>query len=489
VSDLVTVSTTGGTMRGRRGSGVTSFLGVPYAAPPVGRLRFQAPHPLPPWQGTRDATAWASRAVQPLGPNAGAVEGDEDCLSLNIWTPDTAGRHPVVFWVHGGAFIMGGPQEFDGASLALTGLVVVTIGYRIGAFGYLYLDQLAPGVASSNLALRDLIAALGWVAANAEAFGGDPGRVILAGESSGAMTVGALMTAPAARELFSGAWLMSGAARQVRTPNAATRSAEMYLHAAGLDAGEAAKVVELPTEDLARATARLAGSTAHDEAFDAEVMLPVVGDDVLPAHPMDAVARGACKGKALVVSWTRKDMAFFSHLDPVDGGRNKERYARRLFGDAWWDRMLEVYERTGDDPYIDLLTDFHFAIPALRLAEAARAAGSDVQVWRYDETPRTPPWPALGPVHTSDLFYLFTPLQPPGAPTRFGAGTGMVDEDRPLARRIRERFLAIGAAETPDPGAAGEPPIAPQALSLSLEWATGPALDPQRLAAWGDIVW
>lgn len=487
--DYRSVSTTSGVLRGRQADSVTNFLGVPYADPPLGPLRFKAPRPIQPWKGVRDALAWPNRAVQPLHEGAtGTLVGDEDCLYLNIWSPDVSGTYPVVFFVHGGAFIMGSANDYDGASLAKTGLVVVTVNYRIGAFGYLYLGDLASSVAHSNLALRDLTEALEWVSLNAPSFGGDPKSILLAGRSSGAMTVGALMTTPRARPLFSGAWLMSGAARQVRSRKTATASAEMFLRAAGLEANDAKSVIDLPTSSLARATAILARSPLHDEAFDAEVMLPVVGDDVLPLLPLEAIAEGACDGKTIVASWTAKDMDFFRQRDPERGVRNKELYAKRLFGQDWWTQMEALYANTGDDPYIDLLTDFHFALPAIRLAQAVCSTARSSRLCRFDETPLTPPWPQLGPVHTCDAFYLFTPMTPPEQPTDFGVGTGMMDGDAELAQRIREIFLAMGGAR----------PFEEQwesysgqnvALSLSARWNRTTAIHPDRYQAWGDMNW
>ena|GEM_PF-1175784 len=489
MSDFATVPTTHGVLKGRTENSITSFLGVPYAQPPTGPLRFKAPRAVHTWDGTRDALQWANKAVQPLKPKTTeTVQGDEDCLYLNIWTPDTKGHYPIVFFAHGGAFVMGSANDYDGTSLASSGLVVVTVGYRIGAFGYLYLEELAPGVTDSNLALRDLTMALEWVADNAHSFGGDPDNIILAGRSSGAMTVGALLAAPRASGLFSGAWLMSGAARQVRTPEAATRSAEMFLDAVGLDAGNAGDLLGLSSSDIARGTGFLIASADHDEAFDAEVMLPVVGDDFLPRHPLESISRGACQGKTLVVSWTAKDMAFFQQRDPDRGVLNKELYAKRLFGQDWWMRMEDIYQRTGDDPYIDLLTDFHFALPAIRLAGAAYKTAKSVRICRFDETPITPPWPDLGPVHTCDAFYLFTPLTPPVAPTAFGVGTGMLAADQELALRIRKIFLAMGTVtdfdEIWEPYAGQN-----RALSLSASWDLTTAIEPERYEAWGDMTW
>lgn len=452
------VETSAGLLRGKSSGRSIAFLGVPYAEPPLGRRRFRAPEPCLPWSGTRDALTFGHRAVQtPMDPSHPPDDpGDEDCLYLNIWAPNVAGSHPVLFWVHGGAFVMGSGNDFDGRALAEAGFVVVAVNYRIGPFGYLYLGDVAPGLTDTNLGLRDLALALEWTQANISVFGGDPRQVILAGESSGAMMVGAMLGAPACRGRFNAAWLMSGAARQVRTRDMATRSAHMFIDALGMSVGDIAKLPELPTQALAEASGVLARYSQVDEQFDAEVMLPVVGDDVLPEHPMTAVRRGAAREARVIVSWTLKDMELFRIFDGEEGGRNKELYARRLIGDAKWDQLAATYRETGDDWYVDLLTDFHFSIPARRLAEAQLQAGGRCWVARFDRPPLTAPWPKFGPVHTCDLFYLWTPLGPPQAePVSIGPGDGMVEADRDLAVVVRD--IARRAA--------GDGPLLP-----GLEW-------------------
>lgn len=441
-ADVVTQE---GIARGVIRDGVLSCLGIPYAAAPIGPLRFRAPRPHPGWETPRDATTFASKAVQtPLSPERHLDDpGSEDCLYLNVWAPLGSGPHPVMFWVHGGAFVSGSADANDGSALAQAGVVVVAPNYRVGPFGYLYLEDLAPGVSDTNLALRDLACALDWTQRNVSAFGGDATRITLAGQSSGAMTIGSLMTSPLVKGKFASAWLMSGAARQVRTKAVATQSAEMFLAETGVQGATASDIVKMPTETLVRASWELAQFSKVDDRFDAEVVLPVVGDDVLPDHPMAAIRRGDLAGIDLVVTWTLDDMGLFQILDGESGGRNKELFARRLIGGDRWDELLHIYEASGSR-YADLLTDFHFSIPARRLAEAQAAAGGRCWVGRFDRAPLTPPWSEFGPVHTCDLFYLFTPLSAPShGPWEIGQGSGMLDEDRNLAEKTRELMLDL----------------------------------------------
>jgi para-nitrobenzyl esterase len=210
-----------GALRGVADGGVCSFLGVAYALAPVAALRWAAPRPLDPWDGTLDALRPAPPAPQPERPlgvrsHGELPPGDEDCLRLNVWSPalDDAAARPVLVWLHGGGWVLGSPSAslFDGASLARAlDAVIVTVGYRLGSLGWLHHASLAaqPGGACGNWGLLDQLAALRWVSENAEAFGGDPGRIVLAGESAGAASVVQLLGAPGAEGLAQRAIAMS----------------------------------------------------------------------------------------------------------------------------------------------------------------------------------------------------------------------------------------------------------------------------------------
>ena len=216
------VKTTGGLVKGTSSADglIRIFKGIPFAAPPVGELRWKEPRPVTPWQGVRDAGEFASQCVQ------GAIFGDisfprpasEDCLNLNVWTPTPAAgdRLPVMVWIHGGGFQAGAGSEprHDGTALARKGVVVVTINYRLGVFGFFAHPELTRESgrnASGNYGLLDQVAALQWVRDNAAAFGGNPQNVTIFGESAGSFAVSALMASPLARGLFHGAIGESGA--------------------------------------------------------------------------------------------------------------------------------------------------------------------------------------------------------------------------------------------------------------------------------------
>ncbi|MGD0606520.1 MAG: carboxylesterase family protein [Streptosporangiaceae bacterium] len=209
------VTTTGGTLRGTTVGPAAEFLGIPYAAPPVGPLRWRPPQPAAPWTGIRDATAFAPHCPQPPS-GFGVASTSENCLYLNVYTPSGAragARNlPVMVWIHGGAFIAGESDDYDPAGLVRDGVIVVTINYRLGALGFLADSALAshPGGSSGNYGLMDQQAALRWVQANIRMFGGNPRNVTLSGESSGGLSVLSQLVSPAARGLFSRAIVESG---------------------------------------------------------------------------------------------------------------------------------------------------------------------------------------------------------------------------------------------------------------------------------------
>ncbi len=214
------VAAPAGQVRGKRRGGLNVFRGIPFALAPVGERRWKPPSPVPPWKNVLDATEFGPACIQPRrSPGSIYAEPlaavDEDCLSLNIWTPGDAKDAPVFIWIHGGSLIWGASSEplYDGTKLAERGLVVVSVNYRLGVFGYLAHPELSaesPDGVSGNYGLLDQIAALRWVRDNIAAFGGDPANVTIAGESAGALSVMYLMAAPSARGLFARAIAQSG---------------------------------------------------------------------------------------------------------------------------------------------------------------------------------------------------------------------------------------------------------------------------------------
>ncbi|MEG3176717.1 carboxylesterase family protein [Sphingomonas sp. RB3P16] len=257
-----------GTVIGKRDGAVMAFLGVPYAGDTGGANRWRAPRSAPTWHGKRAATAFGADCYQdpPYIPPGGSPWSpayfptgtmSEDCLALNVWTPSLAARKPVLIWIHGGGFAGGSGSVpiYDGAPLARHGIVVVSINYRVGVFGFLAHPGLTTEAGSSgNYGLMDQVAALRWVRRNIARFGGDPDRVTIAGQSAGAASVHALLAAPSARGLFRQAVAQSGSGMGIAAPPLADAEAQGVRVAAAAGAADIGALRRLSAEAVARAS-------------------------------------------------------------------------------------------------------------------------------------------------------------------------------------------------------------------------------------------
>lgn len=460
--DEVVVETACGRVRGRRSRGAWTFRGIPYARPPVGPLRFAPPEPPEPWAGVRDGTEFGPVAVQrPAGLEAmlGARRppSSEDCLTLNVWTPaPDGGRRPVMVWVHGGAFLSGSGAVpwYDGANLAARDVVVVTCNYRLGALGFLHLDAV-PG--SGNAGLLDQVAALGWVAEHAAAFGGDPGNVTVFGESAGAMSIGALLGLPAARDRFHRAVLQSGACAHVHTREEADRVTHEVL--AELD--RPASVEDLravPVERLLDAQAAVVARHAA-EPLSGLPFQPVVDGVALPEHPLDAVAAGRVAAD-LVVGTTLEEARLFTLVDPRLADLDEARLsawcdlAANGTGRAPGEALAAYRRRLGEAPvravWDAVLTDRVFRIPAIRLAER-QSTYRPTHMYLF--TWSTPAFGgALGSCHALEIPFVFDNLDAPGTGMFVGEVT---DGMRAMATAMADAWA--GFARDGRPAAPGMP--------------------------------
>jgi para-nitrobenzyl esterase len=380
------VETASGRLEGFEDAGLETFLGIPFAAPPVGPNRFRAPAPPEPWSGVRDATQYgpsAPQAALELGatmPGFDVGRQAEDCLYLNVFTPCTdAGRRPVMVWIHGGAFTLGsGSQKmYDLRPLARAGVVAVTINYRLGALGYLHLSDLDPQLDTSACAgVLDQLAALEWVRDNIAAFGGDPECVTIFGESAGGMSVGTLLGAPRARGLFHRAIPQSGAAHAAIGTETATRVAEAFLGELGTSRDSLGECWDAPVEAVLAAQQRTADRLPMPLRLRA--FRPVVDGQTLPDPPIDAIRSGLSADVPVVVGACRDEERLFTLWDPVareldDAGVAKRMDERQPGHGA---RLVEAYrgargdELSSYDLYCAIETDRVFRIPAVRLAEA-----------------------------------------------------------------------------------------------------------------------
>lgn len=401
-------------MRGVVENTVHAWKGIPFAKPPVGSLRFCAPRPPETWSGVRAATQFGPPCIQlPFFSDIDApIVGAEDCLTLNVWSPAPDGRRrPVLVWLHGGGWVMGTGAAYDGSLLAARGdVVVVTLNYRLGPWGFLYLEDIeGQRVAdTANAGVLDIVAALRWVAENVEHFGGDPGNVTVFGQSAGGMLVGTLLAVPAARGLFHRAIALSGAARNVRTREIGTRIADELLRRAGLSRRRVNELRDLPAEQVYRAAAEILAES-QDGELDVEPFLPVIDGAVLPGHPNELVAAGAGADVPLLILTCRDEMTIMVPECPqVLTG--KEIFIHRKLGEAKFDEIVRTYRRITDrdrDPRLELLNGTMFWIPAIRLAEASVAAGRPAWMMRMDYHLSLPPFDRVGASHLADVLLTF----------------------------------------------------------------------------------
>jgi para-nitrobenzyl esterase len=419
------VRTAQGEVGGSVVEGVHVFLGVPYAAPPFGANRFLPPRPVRPWEGVREATRFSASPPQAAPPESAGTDWDtaltgEDCLTLNVWTPDpaTAGL-PVMVWIQGGAFEISSTAAYDGRTFARDGVVCVTINWRVGADGFLYLDD---GVA--NCGLLDQVAALEWVQENIAAFGGDPGNVTVFGESAGAMSIGTLLAVPAAQGLFRRAVLQSGASHHVSAAETALRVGRRLTEIVGVTATREA-VAGVPVERLLEAQATLTAELAApgSEPWREGLTLtmpwqPVVDGDVLPGIPVERVAEGSAVAVDLLVGTNTDDWRLFLAITGEIGQVTEEALSGPV--EAHGRRAVAAYGLPAEalaayrDHYPgaspgDLLgavqTDWWVRVPALRLADAHTQAGGQTHMYEFDWSA-----PGLGAVHALEVPFVFDNL-------------------------------------------------------------------------------
>jgi para-nitrobenzyl esterase len=454
------VETTGGKIRGEQRGDVASWKGIPYAAPPVGALRFRPLRPAPPWSGERDATKFGPVAAQSRDPRIALLSGitekvasGEDCLLLNVFAPaDPApggGLRPVMVWIHGGAFIMGSGSTplYHGAPFTQQGIVVVTLNYRLGLPGLLYLGDLAPDRPEGNHALLDQIAALGWVRDNIAAFGGDPGAVTVMGESAGAISIGTLLAMPAARGLFHRAILQSGASGlSPPTRDDATKLARRVLAELAVTVDELA---EVPIERLLAVQERL-GQELGLGAF-----APYVDGVTVPRLPIDVIRAGGAAGIPLLLGTNRDEWTLFSVFLGDATVEPFKPLLRHRLGPAL-DHLLQASRdahpgRSEARAWVDLVGDAVFRIPVLRLAEAQAGHGAAVYLYRFDW--QSPAFGGLlGAAHALELPFVWNRLDLPMAPILLGDGLAGA---QPLATAMHTTWAQF--IKTGDPEGGGLP--------------------------------
>lgn len=416
------VQTGQGPVSGKLISGVRAYLGIPYAAPPVGELRWQPPQPPARWSGTRDGTAFGDRCAQPLSPLS-PESANEDCLFLNVHVPDGIGREklPVMVWIHGGAFLSGSAAEYDMTKLAQKArAVVVSINYRLGAFGFLRQPELVAQNTSSNLGLQDQQAALRWVESQIGRFGGDASRVTIFGHSAGSVSVCLHMVSPQSKGLFHRAILQSGACHLLTATPAAVMQAQTVALGVKLGCpegpGQLSCMRQKPALDVMRQSV-----PNGNEVNGVDLRWTPVQDGItLKGDPDQLVQQGKFHRVPVLVGTTHDEGRLFvaseyhlANLAPVNEADVNAHIGRITSPDsALAARLRSTYTAqaygTLDLAFSALLTDHYFACDAMRDAEAF---SRHVPTYNYEFTEPSAsnpdPLMPLGAFHGLELIYLF----------------------------------------------------------------------------------
>ena len=475
------VTTISGAVRGVVAAGVASYRGIPYAASPVGELRFAPPRPHAGWVETWDGT-YAGPAV-PQGPSRlETVMGwrvpdwdENECLNLNVWVPiepSGAPKRPVLLWFYGGGFTSGsgGWDWYDGARLAALGdIVVVTANYRVGPFGYLYL----PEIGADNLGVQDQIAALHWVRDNIAAFGGDPGAITVGGQSAGAYSALNLAVAPETRDLLHRVIAQSGAWTEPLEKAKAIETAAAYLRVLGIDdaADPGKQLRALPVERLLDGYRELTAAAPPRPGDASPPMYPVLGGAGIPRSWREAVDDAGLVDKDVLLGTTADEATAFLAFNPVIQSLDRDRVVGVLTtivgteAPAIYDRLATA--RPGATPpevFTDFVTEQLFGSGVAEIAAHAAHA----YVYQFS---RRPPKDddLLGATHCADLPFLFNTFD--AYPDARMLGT-VDDHDRELGLAFGGAFAAFVATGSPNgallaPWGQWRPGPAPEVMHFS----------------------
>jgi len=439
-----------GALRGEVIDGVRVFRGVPFAEPPVGALRFKPPVKVKPWVEEREASLFSAEAMQNGDRD---VPKSEDCLYLNVWTMPDAEALPVFVWIHGGGFAGGSAfaPVFDGTEFAKTGVVVVTVAYRLGVFGFLEMEPLlgAEYAGSGNNAVRDLICALEWVRANIEAFGGDPKRVTVGGESAGAKLTDVLMGVPKAQGLFAQMISESGGAERVWPKVNADAVARGFADAWGMGV-EALKTA--PAEALINAQVRFVANWPQHFPLRMEI-----DGSLIPRPPVETISNGAWSGTRLLIGTNRDESAAFV-------GPHPQKVTAADLGNVPLAKFDEVFARYGavypgmseEQLRIRALTAEEYWVPSVRVADAYLKGGGTAWMYRLDFAPASGRMKGEA-YHSEDLGLVWD---------KVNEEITNVAAERALAKQMHAAWLAFIKGETP--GAVGLP-VWPQYTSETRE--------------------
>ena len=471
-----------GPVRGRLEEGLEVFRGIPYAAPPVGPLRWRPPLPVAPWTEPRDCGAFGPSCPQPGQKETERY--DEDCLTLNVWTPSRSpgAGLPVMVWIHGGAFHFGSSsqREYQGAQLARMGVVVVTLNYRLGPLGFLVhpeLDRESEHRTSGNYGLLDQIAALKWVRRNIAAFGGDPDRVTLFGQSAGSRSVGLLVLSPLARGLFRRAIAQSGGplvGSEYLNPQfdgnrerVSRMGEELATRLCGNRRDVLGTLRALPARDIVQAEDCRTG--LFDEGL---FFAPVFDGRVLPSDPLAVLKKGIPHPVPMILGSTLNEGTLYLQGEKDLSLPRYDAFLQARFGPRK-DQARGIFPAREDSQVpgaMDrVLTVGANAWPARLMARSLERRGVRAYLYQFTRRPRTELALRLGAHHGVDLAYVFGNLDPPEAYDPL---------DREISRQVMGAWVRFAA--TGDPNGPGLPEWRPYTAASEEYLEFGDATGPRR---------
>ncbi|MFW9939734.1 MAG: carboxylesterase/lipase family protein [Candidatus Thorarchaeota archaeon] len=456
VENLI-VEVSHGNVRGYKKRGVIKFKGIPYAAPPVGNLRFKPPAPVEPWSNVLDASNFSPIAPQPP-PNIEnryareMTKSEAECLTLNIWTKSLDNqKRPVMFWIHGGGFTTGSGAGSDGARLVLRGdVVVVSINYRLGPLGFLYMPDIPD--ATANVGMLDMIAALKWVKQNIEKFGGNPDNVTIFGCSAGGFAVTTLLAMPAAKGLFHRAIAQSGAAHKHSfDPAVGVSNYEHLIQKLGIEKEDIDALRKVPYEDLIKNMKRAKWRNKGVLTWG-----PVVDNDTIPEHPIKAIRKGSAKNIELLTGTTLDEFKLWTAITPDQIEINEEKLLKRVnrimsFMDQDENKatqMIELYSQQRKTPrdILDAIrTDYEFRIQAIRLAEAQSQHQQNTYMYLFS-------WKnpykggKFGAMHGLEVCFVFNTLWDRDAPMI----ARKTEESQELSEKMMDTWISFARTGTPN---------------------------------------
>ncbi|MGV8883043.1 MAG: carboxylesterase/lipase family protein [Rhodoglobus sp.] len=500
------IHTTAGRVRGVDADGVTSWKGIPFAQPPIGPLRWRAPRPAEPWDDIREATEFGPAAPQIITPaiDLGADPVmNEDCLSLNVWRASEATEPlPVMVWIHGGAYTFGSTRQplYDGTHFASTGeVVIVTINYRIGALGFLDLSSLstADEQFDSNLALRDVLLALEWVRDNIAAFGGDPSRVTVFGESAGGGLVTTLLAVPSAEGLFHQAIAESSPVSSMYHSARAATVADRMLTQLHIDRSEPARLRDISADRIV-AAGTIVYAAVPSEQPGTLAFAPVVDGELLPEHPVTVLSEGRGLPIPLMIGTNKDEASLFKFMKSPLMPINEQSITAMMEAIAaekpdaelpTREHLLSAYAGVRAQAVgLGIARDIGFRMPTLWVAEG-HSRTAPVWLYRFDFTTAMFRLIGLGATHAAELAYVWGNLDKKDVAFKLGGfGAG-----KALSRRMQARWRNFALTGTPT-GPEGEPEWETfdtdrrATLVFDRSDALVDDLDAALRAAWGDSV-